>query len=328
MTYHPKQIMPCALFLATKTDNYYMPLRSFTEKIPNMSTEDIIAPEFLLTQGLRFTFDVRHPFRGLEGGVMELSAIARGEGVPGPHCPTETASELQKVLQLVPPISSSKERDPQHVSMDSRISKAHRTAREILKYAAQMTDVYFLYTPSQIWLAALLLADKPLAEFYIDVKLGHPPSPTANPDRFTTLRTKLATILASCSSTLSSYLVTQQSPDPESMKNLKRIAKKLYHCQNPEKIDLVGLNRAQKREGSSATSASLSASTSSVAAGDSAVPQSSEEAERERVAKKRRLEREKSSWEGTSIFGGSLIDERRRRTERVEGSAGDGGIGA
>jgi cyclin H len=328
MTYHPKQIMPCALFLATKTENYYMPLRSFIEKIPNKSTEDIIAPEFLLTQGLRFTFDVRHPFRGLEGGIMELSAVAHGEGVPGPHCPAQTASELQNALQLVPAISSSKGQDIHHISVDSRISKAHRTAREILKYAAQMTDVYFLYTPSQIWLAALLLADKPLAEFYMDVKLGHPPSPPANSDPFTILRTKLATVLASCSSTLSSYLVTQQSPDPESMKNLKRIDKKLYHCQNPEKIDLTSLNRAQKREGSSATSASLSASTSSVAAGDSVVPQSSEEAERERVAKKRRLEREKSAREGTSIFGGSLMAERRRRTERGEGNAGDGGGGA
>ncbi|CAK97385.1 uncharacterized protein An17g00250, partial [Aspergillus niger] len=34
MTYHPKQIMPCALFLATKTDNYYLSLRQFAEGVP------------------------------------------------------------------------------------------------------------------------------------------------------------------------------------------------------------------------------------------------------------------------------------------------------
>ena len=72
MTYHPKTIMPCALFIATKTDNYYMSLRHFADGVPGDTTaEDIIAPEFLVMQSLRFTFDVRHPFRGLEGGLME-----------------------------------------------------------------------------------------------------------------------------------------------------------------------------------------------------------------------------------------------------------------
>ena len=85
MTYHPKQIMPSALFLSTKTENHYTALKSFASKFPKTTPDDVIAPEFLVTQGLRFTFDVRHPHRGLEGGFMELLALASGDGQPPPH---------------------------------------------------------------------------------------------------------------------------------------------------------------------------------------------------------------------------------------------------
>ncbi|KAK3077252.1 hypothetical protein LTS18_010818, partial [Coniosporium uncinatum] len=36
MTYHPKQIMPAALFLATKTDNYYVGLQKYVEKMKEL----------------------------------------------------------------------------------------------------------------------------------------------------------------------------------------------------------------------------------------------------------------------------------------------------
>ena len=100
MTYHPKQIMPCALFLATKTDNYYLSLRQFAEGVPGQtSADDIIAPEFLVMQSLRFTFDVRHPFRGLEGGIMELRAISQGQGQPAPHLQqSQTPEDLRRAL--------------------------------------------------------------------------------------------------------------------------------------------------------------------------------------------------------------------------------------
>ncbi|WEW56528.1 hypothetical protein PRK78_001974 [Emydomyces testavorans] len=263
MTYHPKSIMPCALFLATKTDNYYTSLRSFAEKIPNTTADDIIAPEFLLTQGLRFAFDVRHPFRGLEGGIMELTAIATGEGAPGPHHREQTAQKLQEAIHSIPaapPTGAASD------SITERIASAHGKTRQILKTAAQMTDVYFLYTPSQIWLSALSLVDKPLLEFYLDAKLGRisanpPPPPAAESEpalrtTLSVLRAKLTTILTSCSTLLETYLRTHDPyapPDPTRMKNLKHIGKKLYRCQHPEKFSEVnggGGGRAQKRDGS------------------------------------------------------------------------------
>ncbi|KAK2734895.1 hypothetical protein FQN55_002464 [Onygenales sp. PD_40] len=307
MTYHPKSIMPCALFLATKTENYYMSLRSFAEHIPNSTPEDIIAPEFLLTQGLRFTFDVRHPFRSLEGGIMELNAIARGEGAPGPHhVGAQTPEGLRERISALAPNPANQKFTG---SITSRIGIAHDTTRQILRSAAQLTDVYFLYTPSQIWLAALLLADRPLAEFYLDAKLGpiiptststssssssSTLSPTAR--ALSSLRDKLTTTLTNCADTLSTYQETHtDATAPATMKNLKRIGKKLYHCQNPEKQDLIGLNRAAKREGNGSGSGS---GTPMVMATD--------EAELQRAAKKRKLERERAEREGERIFGGEL----------------------
>ncbi|ODH44339.1 hypothetical protein ACO22_00872 [Paracoccidioides brasiliensis] len=351
MTYHPKSIMPCALFLATKTENYYMSLRSFAEHIPNSTPEDIIAPEYLLTQGLRFTFDVRHPFRSLEGGIMELGAIANGNGAPGPYHPEQVSAGLQQsILSLPPPPPSPANPNPKEVLISSRLAKAHHNAREILRSAAQMTDVYFLYTPSQIWLSALLLVDKPLAQFYIDTKLvptdpqvaanaaaAEPRLDSPATKMFASLRAKLSLVLDSCSTSLSTYQ-TNHTPatTPATMKNLKRIGKKLYHCQNPEKMDLKSLSRAARREGSSAAlsmqgvsgpvdtdtvaaagdvtagaDAVVDASTSASAEAGAGVG-SEEDAELQRAAKKRKLEREKFEKEGGILFGGDLMEERKR----------------
>lgn len=294
MTYHPKSIMACALFLATKTDNYYMSLRQFAEGIPGDTTaDDVIAPEFLLMQGLRFTFDVRHPFRSLEGGVMELSAIAQGQAKPAPHLPHHTPESLkQGLLSIAPPPVPS-------TSITDRIGRAHGATRELLKSAAQMTDAYFLYTPSQIWLAALLLADRPLAEFYLDTKLGGPIDPTAmetEPSNLQNplydLRTKLLQVLTDCGALLQSY--TPLSSDPDQMKSLKRIAKKLYHCQNPEKVNL-------KRD------SAVPRSTPAIDAG--AV---TSESETERLAKKRKLEMEQKQRGAHDTFGPELVLDRTR----------------
>lgn len=159
-----------------------------------------------------------------------------------------------------------------------------------------MTDAYFLYTPSQIWLSAFLLADRPLAEFYLDTKLGGPltatdastadPSDLQNP--LYELRSKLHAVLTDCSTLLQAY--TTLSSDPNQMKDLKRIAKKLYHCQNPEKANL-------KRDSSQPQPVSS---------------QVTSESESERLAKKRKLE-EKARGGGSDMFGPELVTERTKQ---------------
>lgn len=311
MTYHPKSIMACALFLATKTDNYYMSLRQFAAGIPGDTTAaDVIAPEFLIMQSLRFTFDIRHPFRGLEGGIMELQAMAQGIGQPSPLLPQLTSEDLRRNIHSLPPLSN-----VTPSSLTDRLARAHHTTREMLKSAAQMTDAYFLFTPSQIWLAAFSLADKPLANFYIDSKLGGPIANDPNNPIYY-LRTKLFATLSNCAELLRDYKTL--SSDPEQMKNLRRIAKKLYHCQNPEKASIAGQKRipaaaAAAAAAGGAGTAAPSSTTTSTATGTPVTGESGvSESEQERLAKKRKLE---GGGAANDLFGPELATQRTKEKE-------------
>ena len=273
MTYHPKQMMPCAIFLATKTENHYTPLKDFAEKLPKTTGEAVVAPEFLLTQGLRFTFDVRHPHRGLEGGTMELQALALGQFEPPPGS-TSTAKQLQDRMLQLPPSSKDKPATKTVGELQSRIQRAHDKAGELLKTSAILSDAYFLYTPSQIWFSAILVADEPLALFYLS---------SISPTLSKASSSPVLNALRACAAMLSSS--ASNKPDEAEMGELKRIDKKLFKCRNPEKMDLVGINKAQKRDG-----------TAEKVEGDVD----------EKVIKKRKLEREAAGKEGEDLFGPTL----------------------
>ena len=266
MTYHPKEIIPCAIFLATKTENHYISLKRFVSKLQKITAEDIVAPEFLLTQGLRFTFDVRHPQRALEGGFMELMTMANGTGVVRPVSDA-TAKDLQSAIKDIPPVDKNLKAD-----IVKRIGAAHDKAKDVLKTRALLTDVYFLYTPSQIWLASLFLVDEPLALFYVDSKI-----PTFSP-----IKQKLKISIRACADLLRSSPSTK--PGKVDLAELTQIDKKLYKCRNPEKIDLVSINKAQKRDSEGKNGNDLD----------------------EKVVKKRKLERERSEKEADDLFGPTI----------------------
>ena len=250
MTYHPKQILTCALFLATKTDHWHIALSTFVDKIPGTEEKDVRAPEFLLMQGLRFTLDVRHPTKGLEGGVGEILQLLE-----------------ERRLRLEGPDAK------------LRVGKAADRARHLLRGAAQVTDVYFLYTPSQIWLAALMVGDADLVNEYLSAKMDHL-GPAADD-----LRAKLDRAITSCAETLSAYKSEADVDEvelKEMKREMKRIGRKLHLCQNPEKMDIAAVAKqkaAEKREGS--------------------------ESDKERMLKKRKLERERLEQDA-DVFGPSL----------------------
>jgi cyclin H len=83
------------------------------------------------------------------------------------------------------------------------------------------------------------------------------------------------------------------------MKSLKRIAKKLYHCQNPEKVNLAA---AQKRESTQPSTAVQS---------DAGIVTS--ESETERLAKKRKLEQEQKVRQEDDVFGPELVTQRTKQ---------------
>jgi cyclin H len=244
MTYAPDTILRTALFFATKTENHYFRLSKFAEAIANTKPEDVLASEFLLTQGLRFTFDVRHPFRALEGAVMEMGAMAQGA------VPYNEAAGSQ----------------PQ--DMSRRVKIAHGVARDRLKTSALLTDVYFHFTPSQIMMASLLLADEELIHWYIASKFG-----TEDP-----MAQKILSVLSDCAGMLQTIEPVAAGPATE-RKAISALAKKLKKCRNPEKIDLVALQKV-KREGDGV--------------------------EDEKVIKKRKMEREKVAREADELFGPGL----------------------
>ncbi|KAK5996215.1 Cyclin-H-like protein [Cladobotryum mycophilum] len=129
MTYPPTELLKTSLFFGCKAEGFYIRLAKLAEMFPNTTSEQILAGEFLLCQGMRFAFDVRHPFRALEGAILEL-----------------------------------RRRLPQE---EGRISKAHARARDILKFSPLLTDAYFHFTPSQIMMASLLIVDAGLVDILI-----------------------------------------------------------------------------------------------------------------------------------------------------------------
>lgn len=129
MTYPPTELLKTSLFFGCKADGYFIELPELVEKLSGTTAEQILAGEYLLCQGLRFAFDVRHPFRALEGAILEL-----------------------------------RRRLPED---EARVNKAHIRAREVLKFSAVLTDAYFHYTPSQIMMAALQMADPEMVDMLI-----------------------------------------------------------------------------------------------------------------------------------------------------------------
>ncbi|EOD46478.1 Cyclin [Neofusicoccum parvum] len=281
MVYDPKKIMPTCLFLATKTEIHWTPAGELAPLMgKGMTADDILAPEYLVAQALRFTFDIRHPYRGLNGGHMELIALAKGENVllPGSgRTPQEAQAEMLKLPDKPngPPTSNDER------TMTNRIGMAYNTARNTLKSVAPISDAYFFYTPAQIWLAALLLADEPLALFYVDTKF--PNSAPQDNGPAAQLRNKLVATLRACAKVLEDQ--RRELEGPELAEDCKRIARKRDMCSDPEKADLIGLHAAQKRGG--------------------AVDGTLEEG----IAKRRKLEREQSQKQADEFWGPELKKE-------------------
>lgn len=285
LTLHPKSILLLILYLATKTENHYTPIESFIATAatagPVISQEDLLAPEFKVAIGLRWAFQVWHPFRGLEGIFLELNAIAGG--------------------RYQSPRGGATEREDARTRLDAllggdvdRVGRAHGGARALLTSTALLTDAYFLYTPAQISFAAFWQADPALAELYIDVKF---PPPTAQH-----VKAKLLDTITECARNHLAPDITGNSSNPypglllqlpqngiatsveaatEStlMREVMRIDKKLYQVTNRDK-------KANEKNGVSNGNGNGKY----------------EGADEEKRLKKRRLEREKLDKDG-DVFG-------------------------
>ncbi|KUI57286.1 Cyclin CCL1 [Cytospora mali] len=211
MTYPPTKMLKTCLFFGAKAENSYPRVSSFAENFPNTTGEEILAGEFLLCQGLRFAFDVRHPYRALEGAIMQL----------------RSSGDID----------------------DVRITKAQSRGREILKFSPLVTDAYFHYTPSQIMLAALSIADHDLFERMIELAFVEANGNT-NPQKAEAITQvikgkTISTVLA-CKE-----MLMQEPPErlsdfygtPEANSLMKPLIKKLKKCRDPDRFDLIALHK-------------------------------------------------------------------------------------
>ncbi|KAI3394227.1 hypothetical protein diail_3002 [Diaporthe ilicicola] len=212
MTYPPTKMLKTCLFYGSKAENSYPRVNSFAEKFPNTTGEEILAGEFLLCQGLRFAFDVRHPYRALEGAIMQLRSFGDVD--------------------------------------DMKISRAQTRGRDILKFSPLVTDAYFHYTPSQIMLATLSMADNELFERLLQAVFPHQPSGDSNGQKAEVLsqaiKEKTVSTVMACKEMLG-----QEPPErmtnfwgtPESSALMKPLVRKLKRCRDPDRFDLIGLHK-------------------------------------------------------------------------------------
>ncbi|KAF2004426.1 cyclin-like protein [Amniculicola lignicola CBS 123094] len=246
MTYEPQGISKTALFVANKTEGHHLTLEKYAGAMSKTTPEQVQAAEYIVVQALRFHFDVRHPFRGLKGAHLELIEMAHGKAATPPNS-TQSAEDLQNSMSQIPRKDGGPAAEWTVSDLEKRITDAYGFASHILKTTALLTDSYFLYTPSQIWLASHLLADEPLTLFYLSTKI---PSDSD-------LHTKLLKALRACALLLSSHHTfspahstpkEKEAREKKEKQEVSALLKKLKQCRDPDKLDLVKLNQAQKRD--------------------------------------------------------------------------------
>jgi cyclin H len=271
-TYPPKEIYKSVLFLASKTEGTHMTLSEYARRIKT-DPKDILAPEYKIIQALRFTLDVRQPFRALKGCLMDLLNCAAGHAAALPFLPTSPSDLQIQMCALPPPPSGSRSQwqPPQVVTPNEAADRAHcayATARHILDAPALLTDVYFLFTPPQIYLAALKLSDPVLFTFYLATKL---PATAAAHDT-------IVSTISSCADMMAAFdaravMTKDERADLEA---------RLDRVRHPATKDLVARDEQAKRGGMALGQVD------------------------EGKAGKRKLAREKSFQEGEDLFGPAL----------------------
>lgn len=159
---------------------------------------------------------------------------------------------------------------------DTRIASAHSRAREILKFSPLVTDAYFHYTPSQIMLAALSLADRELAERVVHETFHHPPPPppseaaaSAAPTKENNrkaaaaaagerarllgaeMRDRVLEVVNACRDMLAKEppeRMTAYWGTPDSNQITRPLLRKLKKCHDPDRWNLVELQRARRQQ--------------------------------------------------------------------------------
>ncbi|KAG0669131.1 TFIIH complex kinase subunit ccl1 [Maudiozyma exigua] len=225
MEYDPKNLVHTTIFLACKSENYFISVDSFAKKAK--STRDaILKYEFKLVESLKFSLLNHHPYKPLHGFFLDIQTVLHGK------------VDLKYMGQIY-----------------------DRCKKKITD--SLLTDIVYLFTPPQITLAIISLEDEQLISRYLGLKFGKEDATEASKGESDTSienkeedeekeakpseeieLNKLLAILADCKDKLEKSLSVTTD-------EAKRVAAKNYYCQNPS-ILLQKLKR--KLEASNAES--------------------------------------------------------------------------
>ncbi|CAI4036894.1 hypothetical protein SMKI_16G1910 [Saccharomyces mikatae IFO 1815] len=213
MQIDPKSIVHTTIFLACKSENYFISVDSFAQKAKS-TRESILKFEFKLLESLKFSLLNHHPYKPLHGFFLDIQNVLYGK------------VDLNYMGQIY-----------------------DRCKKRIT--AAILTDVVYFYTPPQITLATLLIEDEALVTRYLEMKFPsrensqEPVSESGEKEEQNDTNTtkknkeqnlddgkspidsaKLLAIIRECKSLI-------EEPKPLSTEEAKKIAAKNYYCQNP-----------------------------------------------------------------------------------------------
>lgn len=216
MEIHPKHILLASIFLACKSENYFIGIEAFAKKTKSQPTT-ILKYEFDVLESLQFTLLNHHPYRPLHGFFLDIQYILHGK------------VDLNYMGQIY--------------------TNCKRRITETL-----LTDVVSHYTPPQITLACLLIDDEALTLKYLEVKFGSPPEEQKDSEteglktEETPSDTKLPSNLKL--QTLTALIRECQAMilnvETLSKEEATKIDAKLHYCQNP--MLLVDRMRRQKQQ--------------------------------------------------------------------------------
>lgn len=213
LKFEPKAIVLTTIFLACKSDNYFIGIDSFCEKTRG-SKEQILKYEFPLLESLKFSLLSHHPYRPLHGFFLDIQVVLHGK-----------------------------------VDLSYMGHIYDRCKKRITE--ALLTDAVYLYSPPQITLAALMLEDEALTTRYLELKFhGNSTTDAAeeasseakqSQDNSASIKLdKLMTLIGDCKMII-------EKPTVTSVDEAKAIAARLYFCQNPG--DLLKKLKKRKQDG-------------------------------------------------------------------------------
>ncbi|KAK9469015.1 cyclin-like protein [Lipomyces arxii] len=183
MDYHPKNIMYTCLFLATKAENHFISIDKFAEPLPKVTPESILELEFTVAQALSFTLLIHHAFNAIHGYFLDIQTLFSDR--------------------------------------IDQIGSAHDSARKLVNDSL-FSDAVLLFTPPQIALAALSMANDDLINDYLRVKFSN--------------QSILFEKLSQTINKIKPYIDDGAEKLKLPKERVMQIDKKLYFCRNPDKL--------------------------------------------------------------------------------------------